>query len=166
MYAGAIMVLFVFVVMLLNLSARPRADARAAPRAGSVPAILVAVLLAELIYGLTMETQPLAGAEVGPKAVSVALYGPYVLGVELASMLLLAGLIGAATSGATIAEAAESWNAPARDTDAGLPGRTSRPGRATPDGLRLPDHALVLAAILFVVGFAGLMIAPQPHRSS
>jgi hypothetical protein len=48
-----------------------------------------------VIYGLTRQTQPLAGAEVGPQAVSEALYGPYVLGVELASMLLLAALIGA-----------------------------------------------------------------------
>ena len=55
----------------------------------------MAVLLAEVIYGLTRQTQPLAGAEVGPQAVSEALYGPYVLGVELASMLLLAALIGA-----------------------------------------------------------------------
>ena len=34
-------------------------------------------------------------AVVTPKQVGIALFGPYVLGVELASMLLLAGLIGA-----------------------------------------------------------------------
>jgi NADH:ubiquinone oxidoreductase subunit 6 (subunit J) len=32
---------------------------------------------------------------VGPRQVSDALFGPYVLGVELASMLLLAALVGA-----------------------------------------------------------------------
>jgi NADH-quinone oxidoreductase subunit J len=32
---------------------------------------------------------------VAPKEVGVALLGPYVLGVELASLLLLAGLVGA-----------------------------------------------------------------------
>jgi NADH-quinone oxidoreductase subunit J len=32
---------------------------------------------------------------VAPKAVSLALYGPYLLAVELASLLLLAGLVGA-----------------------------------------------------------------------
>jgi len=32
---------------------------------------------------------------VGPKAVGIALYGPYLLAVELASMLLLAGLVAA-----------------------------------------------------------------------
>lgn len=92
-YAGAIMMLFVFAVMLLNLHAD---SPRAVPRMAWLgPVTLVAVLLAEVIYALTVETQPLAGAEVGPQAVSEALYGPYVLGVELASMLLLAALIGA-----------------------------------------------------------------------
>ena len=32
---------------------------------------------------------------VEPKEVGIALFGPYLIGVELASMLLLAGLIGA-----------------------------------------------------------------------
>jgi NADH-quinone oxidoreductase subunit J len=92
-YAGAIMMLFLFAVMLLNLQAD--SPLRVPRTAWLGPAILVAVLLTEMIYGLTMQTQPLAGAEVGPRAVSEALYGPYVLGVELASMLLLAALIGA-----------------------------------------------------------------------
>ena len=92
-YAGAIMMLFLFAVMLLNV----RADSplRVPLLAWLGPAILVAILLAEVIYGITRQTQPLAGAEIGPRAVSAALYGPYVLGVELASMLLLAALIGA-----------------------------------------------------------------------
>jgi NADH-quinone oxidoreductase subunit J len=92
-YAGAIMMLFLFAVMLLNV----RADSavRVPGWAWVGPGILVAVLLVELIYGLTRDSQPLAGGEVGPAAVSAALYGPYVLGVELASMLLLAALIGA-----------------------------------------------------------------------
>jgi NADH-quinone oxidoreductase subunit J len=34
-------------------------------------------------------------AEITPKEVAIVLFGPYILGVELASMLLLAGLIGA-----------------------------------------------------------------------
>ncbi len=36
-----------------------------------------------------------AVTEITPKQVGIALLGPYVLGVELASMLLLAGLVGA-----------------------------------------------------------------------
>ncbi|HTY26153.1 MAG TPA: hypothetical protein VMC85_23685, partial [Desulfomonilaceae bacterium] len=37
----------------------------------------------------------LTGSEVTPKQVGMALFGPYFLGVELASLLLLAGLVGA-----------------------------------------------------------------------
>jgi NADH-quinone oxidoreductase subunit J len=92
-YAGAIMMLFLFAVMLLNVGAD--SPLRVPGWAWVAPAILVGVLLAEVIYGLTRQTQSLAGVEVGPAAVSEALYGPYVLGVELASMLLLAALIGA-----------------------------------------------------------------------
>ena len=91
-YAGAIMMLFLFAVMLLNVSAESPIRMR---RAWLGPAILVAVLLTEVIYGITRQSQALGGVEVGPQAVSKALYGPYVLGVELASMLLLAALIGA-----------------------------------------------------------------------
>ncbi len=92
-YAGAIMMLFIFAVMLLNVSAD--SPLRVPPRAWLGPAILAAVLLAEVVYGLVLASPPLSGTEVGPVAVSEALYGPYVLGVELASMLLLAALIGA-----------------------------------------------------------------------
>ena len=92
-YAGAIMMLFVFAVMLLNVAAD--SPLRVPPRAWAGPAILVAVLLAEVVYGLTASNPALTHAEVGPRQVSEALYGPYVLGVELASMLLLAALIGA-----------------------------------------------------------------------
>ena len=57
---------------------------------------------------------------------SEALYGPYVLGVELASMLLLAALIGArhvAARASDEAEAAESMERgrAAADTAAGPP---------------------------------------------
>jgi NADH-quinone oxidoreductase subunit J len=92
-YAGAIMMLFLFAVMLLNVGAD--SPLRVPGWAWVAPGILVGVLLAEVVYGLTQQTQALAGAEVGPRAVAESLYGPYVLGVELAAMLLLAALIGA-----------------------------------------------------------------------
>jgi len=92
-YAGAIMMLFVFAVMLLNVSAD--SPLRVPPSAWIGPLILVGVLLAELIYGIGLSNHALHAGEVGPQQVSEALFGPYVLGVELASMLLLAALIGA-----------------------------------------------------------------------
>ena len=97
-YAGAIMVLFVFVVMMLNLghSAEAQEHQWLRPRTWILPGILCAALITELIYIFVRQTRSPEGVQViGPEAVGVALYGPYVLGVELASMLLLAGLVGA-----------------------------------------------------------------------
>ena len=97
-YAGAIMVLFLFVMMLLNLGEQSADQERAwlTPGIWTGPAILSFVLIAELIFMLTHgERMPAAGEMVTPKQVGAALYGPYVVGVELASLLLLAGLVGA-----------------------------------------------------------------------
>jgi NADH-quinone oxidoreductase subunit J len=97
-YAGAIMVLFVFVVMMLNLGSVAIAQERQwlHPRMWVGPTILAVLLIVELLYVLTRpggrSTDP--GA-VGPKDVGLALFGPYLIGVQLASMLLLAGLVGA-----------------------------------------------------------------------
>lgn len=97
-YAGAIVVLFVFVIMMLNLGAEVTARERQwlQPDVWRGPAILCAVLFVELLVLVLGEPGP-AGvpAAVGVKRVGAALYGPYVLGVELAAMLLLAGLVGA-----------------------------------------------------------------------
>ncbi len=106
-YAGAIMVLFVFVVMMLNLGERATVLERGwlTPGMWVGPAILAAILVAELAYVVvarvvpggrfTVETMLEAAPDLGPRGVGVALFGPYVSAVELASMLLLAGLVGA-----------------------------------------------------------------------
>jgi NADH-quinone oxidoreductase subunit J len=96
-YAGAIMVLFVFVVMMLNLGPQSRGEERRWLPAGMWfgPLLLTVALLAELVYVLAGGGQTVGMREVGPKEVGLALYGHYLLGVELASLLLLSGLIGA-----------------------------------------------------------------------
>ncbi len=97
-YAGAIMVLFVFVIMMLNLGAQSAKQESQwlNPKMWIGPSILIAILAAELIYLLTAERARLSATNlVGPKHVGIALFGPYVLGAEMASLLLLAGLIGA-----------------------------------------------------------------------
>jgi len=96
-YAGAIMVLFVFVVMMLNLSEGSREQERAMLDFSQwwLPGLLTAILLAELVYVLTAIDSESTVRAVMPKEVGLSLFGPYVLGVELASMLLLAGLVGA-----------------------------------------------------------------------
>ena len=95
-YAGAIMVLFVFVVMMLNLGGAEIAQERQwlKPQIWIGPAILSAVLLAVMVYAiLGLNDQGIDGNAISAKDVGIALFGPYVLAVELASMLLLAGLV-------------------------------------------------------------------------
>jgi len=97
-YAGAIMVLFIFVIMMLNLgSATARQEAQwLRPGIWRGPSLLCGVLALELAYFFMYDgAQALSSAPIPPKQVGIALFGPYALGVELASMLLLAGLVGA-----------------------------------------------------------------------
>ncbi len=96
-YAGAIMVLFVFVVMMLNQGRRGVEQERTLmhPRMWIGPSALTGILLLEMIYVIAASTAPSAAVVVSPRQVGVALFGPYVLAVELASILLLAALIGA-----------------------------------------------------------------------
>jgi NADH-quinone oxidoreductase subunit J len=97
-YAGAIMVLFVFVIMMLNTGSEEdeRYKQLLAPKAWLGPSVLAAILLGELIYVFVLGSGSFSGSQqVEPKQVGIALFGPYVLGVELASILLLSGLVGA-----------------------------------------------------------------------
>jgi NADH-quinone oxidoreductase subunit J len=96
-YAGAIMVLFVFVIMMLNVGQHGIAQEQEWLRGRNwiVPGILAGLLLLELLLALRHAPATTAGLTVSPKEVGLALFGPYVLAVEIASMLLLAGLIGA-----------------------------------------------------------------------
>ena len=97
-YAGAIMVLFIFVVMMLNLGeAVVRQEKQwLKPRAWIGPGILSLILLGQLVSVIDSGSLHAAGVrEVGPKMVGIALYGPYLLAVELASMLLLGALVAA-----------------------------------------------------------------------
>lgn len=97
-YAGAIMVLFVFVVMMLNLGEAAVEQERKWLRPGVWiwPGLLSLVLLVELFLVLPASSgHLLGGTEVDAKQVGIALYGPYLLAVELASMLLLAALVAA-----------------------------------------------------------------------
>ncbi len=96
-YAGAIMVLFVFVAMMLNLGERgeQREQAWLTPRALVVPGLIAGLLLAQLLFVIAGSDSSFTVVEVTPRDVGLSLYGPYVLAVELASLLLLAALVGA-----------------------------------------------------------------------
>lgn len=95
-YAGAIMVLFIFVLMMMNLGHRAAViEGRSWTRGMWIgPSILALVLLGELIDLLSHSGNVVIAGPVEPKQVGIALFGPYLIGVELASVLLLSGLVG------------------------------------------------------------------------
>jgi NADH-quinone oxidoreductase subunit J len=96
-YAGAIMVLFLFAIMMLNLGPQSHRQERhlLSPGIWMGPSLLSAVLIGELFFVLSRGGAALTSGAVGPKETGIALFGPYLLGAELASVLLLTGLIGA-----------------------------------------------------------------------
>lgn len=96
-YAGAIMVLFLFVVMMLNLGKQAVGLEKQwlTPGIWIGPALLTSILLLEVVHLVRALPVALGTGVVDPKSVAIALFGPYLIGVELASMLLLASLVGA-----------------------------------------------------------------------
>ncbi|GAB7024779.1 NADH-quinone oxidoreductase subunit J family protein [Geotalea toluenoxydans] len=95
-YAGAIMVLFMFVIMMLDLS---HPEKIGLPRlANWWPAILLAVvILGSFIALVTARQQPLPGAvaEIGIRDFGRTLFQKYGIAVEIISMQLLFSLVGA-----------------------------------------------------------------------
>ena len=138
-YAGAIMVLFVFVVMMLNVAEHAMEVEREwlKPRSWFGPSVLSLILLGELVYCATTSggTPSIANA-VGPKQVGVALFGTYWIGVELASLLLMAGLVGAFHLGRRAIAKEERQHA--TDTDTALPDSS---GDLVHTGSRRTSHA-------------------------
>lgn len=97
-YAGAIVVLVIFVIMMLNLRDETVVQERSwlTRKIFIFPAILSTILLAELIYIIVNNgTAPMATATIDSKQVGMSLYGPYVIGVELSGILLMSGIVGA-----------------------------------------------------------------------
>ncbi len=96
-YAGAILVLFLFVIMMLNLGQHTRDQERSwlSARMFVAPGIMSALLLGQFLNVMSQIDQDMTINRVGVMEVSALLFGPYVLAVELASILLLAGLVSA-----------------------------------------------------------------------
>lgn len=97
-YAGSIIVLFIFVVMMLNLGkeATIAEQKLLRPAMWIGPAVLALILVGEVAYLLVGESAgPHTVQVISPKAVGITLYGPYLIGVELSSMLLMSALVGA-----------------------------------------------------------------------
>jgi len=103
-YAGAIMVLFIFVIMMLQ-GPELKGDLRGLklshwPAVGIAPLAVIAIVVARLrSHGLTPFASA-APAEFGsPTAVAELLLGKYLMAFEVISVVLLVALIGALALG-------------------------------------------------------------------
>ena len=95
-YAGAIMVLFIFVIMLLNAGEEERSNVSRLARFVGVP--LGIVFLAEVAYWIGRATSRLGGPPqemVSTRDLSTLLFREYAFPFELTSFLILIALVGA-----------------------------------------------------------------------
>ena len=83
--------------MMLNLGQHTQNQERTwlTPRGWIGPSIMAAILLGQLLNVISGIDYEIVPTQVGVMQVSALLFGPYVLAVELASILLLAGLVAA-----------------------------------------------------------------------
>ena len=96
-YAGAIVVLFLFVVMLLNLRKEEFSPQRqrVTKIAGAVIGFLVLLQFLQLIHGAFGEPAAIIEGFGGYRQVGAVLFTDYVLAFEVTSLLLLAAMVGA-----------------------------------------------------------------------
>jgi NADH-quinone oxidoreductase subunit J len=102
-YAGGIVVLYLFVVMLVNLKRPPEAhhDPHRRTRLGFFLAAAVLIELAVIAYGASQSVPRIAAASPplpvsgNTEQVGWLLYTSYLIPFEIASMLLLVAMIGA-----------------------------------------------------------------------
>ncbi len=97
-YAGAIMVLFIFVIMMLNLGKESEEQEKRWLQGNMWigPGFLTLILLAEFIFIFFSGLQKsVPETTIYPREVGISMFSTYLLGVELAAFLLLAGIVGA-----------------------------------------------------------------------
>jgi NADH-quinone oxidoreductase subunit J len=99
-YAGAIMVLFLFVIMFLNPAAL-EAPRRLWWSFGTVMALLLAGALAAVTTSDNRPADPIAATELfgSPESLAQSLFTEFVLPFEIASALLLVAMVGAVVLG-------------------------------------------------------------------
>ena len=101
LYVGGIMVLFLFVVMLVNLDVAAKQSQFS--RQWHLALVTAVILMAELGFGIYRGHAGFAPAQAATaavpmgntEAVALALYRDYMLPVEIASILLLVAMVGA-----------------------------------------------------------------------
>jgi NADH-quinone oxidoreductase subunit J len=95
-YAGAIMVLFLFVIMLLNPAVLERRR-MVSWGFGSMVALLLAIALTLLLSESQTNGDPVAATELfgSPEQLAKSLFTDFILPFEIASVLLLVAIVGA-----------------------------------------------------------------------
>ena len=108
-YAGAIMVLFLFIIMMIYLEKKPGAFL---PRGQRIPAMMISALFLAAFVVLALSDnggwKPLGATQALPKAFGIYLFDTHWLSIEIASMLLLVALIAAIVLGQQIKPREES----------------------------------------------------------
>ncbi|QCI16423.1 NADH-quinone oxidoreductase subunit J [Buchnera aphidicola (Aphis craccivora)] len=95
-YAGAIIVLFVFVIMMLNLGKKDDMQEKKYlhPIFWITPSFLTLVLFLSMTYVIFfLQEKKIEFFLMNTKIIGISLFGPYLLLVELASFLLLSALV-------------------------------------------------------------------------
>src|SRR4051812_11487173 len=95
-YAGAVMVLFLFVIMLLDLKAEERRKVRIVGAAAGVIAVgtIVAIFLQSLVAEKPIHTQPSPTLQGSTNQLGHLLFTQYLLPFEIVSILLLVAMVG------------------------------------------------------------------------
>ncbi len=103
-YAGAIMMLFVFTVMMLNLSVSPEDEKRkTGPKTWILPSLLGLIVLVLLLISFLNNTSWSGVVNtISAKQVGIIMFKRYMLPVQLAGFLLLAAIVGAFYLGRTL----------------------------------------------------------------
>jgi NADH-quinone oxidoreductase subunit J len=97
-YAGAVMVLFLFVIMLLNLQTDPNeSPLNAVSAVAALAGLTVAVLLGRFLYayGSAAGAAELSDTFGTTKVLSRVLFRDHIVAFELTSVLLLVAIVGA-----------------------------------------------------------------------
>jgi NADH-quinone oxidoreductase subunit J len=99
LYAGGIMVLFLFVIMLVNIEKSQKEDQfNKQWLVGILAAVALGILFVGVLYKgrATFPPIPAGFPELSnTQDIAVQLYGPYMFSFEIASLLLLVAIIGA-----------------------------------------------------------------------
>ena len=96
-YAGAIMVLFIFVIMLLNAGKEERTEGSRIAILFGIPGVLIgAVLIAwTLLFHASAEAVPIGALPGGPHEIARLLFHEFLLPFEITSVLILIAIMGA-----------------------------------------------------------------------